>query len=136
MTYRTKLLDRYDPVFQTKAEELFERVKRRVNERAIEYTGSYSFLEPSPSKTGRRTFGKIVIVTPDDATAHGMPDGDGVYILLRADGCLDARLKHDPWTRADPDLTLTINSVPFYYCQLSDHDDMDELADAIAATIR
>lgn len=44
--------------------------------------------------------------------------------------------KHDPWTQADPDLTLTINSVPFYYCQLSDHDDMDELADAIAATIR
>ena len=144
MTYKTKPLDRYDPVFQTKAEELFERVKSRlislsktrVNERAIKYKGSYSFLEPNRSRNGRRTSGKIIIATPDDATNHGMPDGDGVYILLRAEGCLDAWLKHDPWIRADPGLTLTINSVPFYYFWLSDRDDMDGLADAIAAVIR
>ena len=86
MTYKTKPLDQYDPVFQTKAEELFERVKgrvlnrvkTRVIERAIKYKGSCSFLEPNRSRNGRRTFGKIIHATPDDATNRGMPDGDGV----------------------------------------------------------
>ena len=92
-------------------------------------------VEAAPVKGSHRRAGKIIIATPDDATDHGMSDGDGVYVLLRAEGCLDAWLKHDPWTRADPGLTLTINSVRFYYFRLSDSDDLDAIADAIEDVI-
>ena len=131
--YVTKRLDQYDPVFQEKAKKLFERVEHRVNEWAIKYDGSYSFLEskPPPVEGSHRRAGKIIIATRNDATRCRMPDGDGVYVLLRAKGCLGAWQKHDPWTRADPGLTLTINSVPFYYFRLSDSDDLDAIADVI-----
>ena len=135
--YVTKPLDQYDAVFQEKAKELFDRVEHRVNEWAIKCAGSYSFLEskPPPVQGSHRRAGKIIIATSNDATRCRMPDGDGVYVLLRAEGSARAWKKHDPWTRADPGLMLTINSVRFYYFQLSDSDDLDAIADAIADVI-
>ena len=121
-------LTRFDPTFQEKAADLFGRVKSRIGEGAVTRTGSYSFRElPQRFASTPRTFAKIII--REDAV------GDGVYVLLRADGLLDPWLKHDLWTRIDPDLTLRIVSVPFYHFQLSDSDDLDGIADAITAVI-
>ncbi len=121
-------LTRFDPAFQEKAADLFDRVKSRIGDNAIDRTGSYSFHETLPRfATTPRTLAKIII--REDAR------GNGDYVLLRADGLLDPWLKHDPWTRIDPDPTLRIVSVPFYHFQLSDSDDLDGIADAITAII-
>ena len=126
---RIKRFERYPPVLQERAEDLFLLVQHRIGEKlAVIRQGSYSFFERDPPYTTPKTYAKIII---RDDEPH-----EGVYLLLRADGTLDAWLEHEPWTRADPQDTVRVISVAFYAFRLRELEDASALANGIADVIR
>ena len=60
--HKTRPLDRYDPEFREQAEDLFERVKDRVDgKRAVRLTGSYSIRAYFQGTKVPLTLAKIII---------------------------------------------------------------------------
>ena len=133
-SYKTRALHEYDTEFRERAEDLFSRVKDRAGDpRAVKRTGSYSFRVHLQGAATPWTLAKIII--RQDFPRAAYLDGSGVYVLLRANGWLDGWLEHEPWNRASPYLTVRITQALFYYFRVSDRDNLDQIADAIAAVI-
>jgi hypothetical protein len=123
-SYQTAPLTDYSPALRRTAADLFDRVVQRVARgRAIAYKGSFSVL----ARSGQSTAAKIIVYEH----GKGKPNGDwpllsdGVYILIRAGG-------------RELSFGRTIGVAPkheerFAYVRLMPDQDLDEVADFIAA---
>jgi len=121
-SYQTAPLPEYDPALLDRATTLFRCVAVRVGHvRAKQHKGSFSFIAASSDATAA----KILIYEAGKGKMNG-PDPhlvNGVYVLLRLHGNATGQ---------------TIGVAPkhherFAYFRLQDGQDLDEMADFIAA---
>ena len=139
-SYQTKPLTEYEPDFQQRAEELFNRVQERIGRtrrRAWKYKGSYSVFGLSSTQTAV----KIIIFQSNRGRVSGTPllHQDGVYVLIRADGTLGDQMRNDPiWERASNRMIgiAPHHSERFGYLRLSEQDDATTIADSIARCVQ
>jgi len=139
-SYQTAPLDRYSSPRLALAEELFDLLSALVPRKARRYKGSYSILGSSSGETAA----KIILYE----TGLGKTNGplqlvDGVYVLVRANGCAGESIwKHDhKWLpqslRARLNRAITIGVAPkhderFYYFLITRDEDLQEIAAAFA----
>ena len=139
-SYQTKPLTEYEPDFQQRAEELFNRVQERIGRarrQTWRYKGSYSIF----GLTSPQTAVKIIIFEANRGHGSGTPllHQDGVYVLIRANGTLGDQMRGDQiWERAS---NGTIGIAPhhsehFGYFRLSEQDDANEIADSIERCVQ
>ena len=121
-SYQTAPLPDYDPFLLDRAATLFRMVARRIGPvRARQHRGSFSFIAASSDLTAA----KIVIYELGKGKMNG-PDPhlvNGVYVFIRLSGnaighTLGVAPKHHE---------------RFAYFRLQDGQDLDEMADFIAA---
>jgi len=124
-SYQTAPLPDYSRVFQITATDLFRRVATRVSATRVSNPPDGSFSIRGGSS--KLTAAKIIIYESGRGKINGMDPGlaDGVYVLIRTSDMGKSRAK-------------TIGVAPphhkrFAYVRLPAGQDLDEMADFIAA---
>jgi hypothetical protein len=123
-SYQTAPLTEYSSVFLETATDLFQRVCERVKStRVINPDGSFSVLGGSRKTTAA----KLLIYEAGKGKVNGLDPGlvDGVYVLIRTTDKGKSRARTigvAPW-----------HDIRFAYMRLLPGQDLDEMADFIAA---
>ena len=132
-SYQTAPLPEYLAEFQTRARELFGRIKECVGEsRVTSSKGSFSVV----SSPGRHTVGKIIIFENGLGKTYGdLRDlSDGVYVLVRANGPIGDRIWNSgiaALSRMDRDRTIGMapkHDEQFAYSLVSEANEDEEIA--------
>ena len=120
-SYQTVPLAEYSPALRGRATALFELVAERVGAaRAREHKGSFSVL----AATSEATAAKIVIFEAAKGKINGrdLQLADGIYVMVRVHGSARCTIGVAP-----------MHHERFAYFRLLDGQNLDEIADFIAA---
>lgn len=120
-SYQTVPLVEYSPALRDRATALFQLVAERVGAaRAKEHKGSFSVL----AATSEATAAKVMIYESAKGKINGrdLRLADGVYVLIRVHGSARSTIGVAP-----------MHHERFAYFRLLDGQDLEEIADFIAA---